>query len=44
MEHGVPLVLPKWVHPMWAQDEDGQDQDSSQAGGFTVRTRMADDD
>ena len=41
VEHGVPLVLPKWVHPMWAQDEDGQDQDSSQAGGFTVRTRKA---
>ena len=44
VEHGVSLVLPKWVHPMWAQDEDGQDQDSSKAGGFTVKTRMAYDD
>ena len=39
VEHGVPLVLPKWVHSLWAQDEDGQGQEPSQAGGFTLRPR-----
>ena len=24
VEHGVPLVRPKWVHRLWAHQEDGQ--------------------
>ena len=39
VEHGVPLVLPKWVHSLWVQDEDGQGQEPSQTGGFTFRPR-----
>ena len=31
VEHGVPLVLPKWVHHPWAQHEDGQDQGAVQS-------------
>ena len=33
VEHGVPLVRPKWVHRLWALQEGGQGNESRPAGG-----------
>ena len=34
VEHGVPLVRPKWVHRQWAHQEVGQRKESRLAGGM----------